>query len=494
MSSPFNLTNYVFSSGYRNHPDKTAVIFTDLVSETALSYRELYQQINQLTQGLLELKLTKGSHVVLQYPIGPELLITVYALIAAGLVPILTAPNFSQAEMAFILTDSDARLQLPDPNQVLTQAKIKALAKNTDKPLPVLTQLNDPAILFYTSGTTGQPKGVVHAQHLGLGREPIRKYWLDLTEDDVIVHTGYPYWTYAFGIGYLDAFVTNATSIIFTGDKTQSDNWFELIKRYRVTKLVSSSEFIQPMSLYYQAQKHDISSLKLVGSAGESLLPSVLNRWQQATQIPIYESLGMSEMSNYISTGPTTPVKPGFLGKVQPGRMVSILPIDAKDLAVTVGKKGLLAVSNKNLGFMLEYWRRPKLMQEKFRGEWFLTGDIVSQDEQGYIKIYGRKDGMLNVHGGYLISPTEIESIIMQLPGIKEAACTVRTLDDLDQLVALIVSNNKQDQATLVKNIVQHCRQNLDDYKQPDQIIFCEKLPRNKNGKLIRKALNNWET
>ena len=146
-------------------------------------------------------------------------------------------------------------------------------------------------------------------------------------------------------------------------------------------------------------QSADLSSLRHGVTAGEALPPALLEEWRERTGLELYEALGMSEISTFVSSGPGTPVRPGSPGRPQPGRCVAVLPVDGGDEPLPPGQTGLLAVHRTDPGLMLGYWQRPEEEAQVMRGDWFVGGDLVDIGADGYVAFHGRADDVMNAMG-----------------------------------------------------------------------------------------------
>jgi acyl-coenzyme A synthetase/AMP-(fatty) acid ligase len=202
----------------------------------------------------------------------------------------------------------------------------------------------------------------------------------------------------------------------------------------------------------------------------------------------LYEALGMSEISTYISSSPEVPPKPGSPGRPQLGRSVAILPVEGGTSPVAPGETGLLAVHRSDPGLMLGYWNRPEEEAQAFRGEWFIGGDLAKRDEDGYIWFAGRNDDVMNAFG-YRVSPQEVESVLLRHPAVAEAGVAeVKVREDVSIIVAFIVpaEGAGRDPAA----ILDHAAVHLARYKLPREVVFVDALPRTANGKVIRRQLS----
>ncbi len=320
--------------------------------------------------------------------------------------------------------------------------------------------------MVYTSGTSGTPKGVLHAQRAVWGRRPMYQGWYGITADDVLLHTGAFNWTYTLGTGLCDTLANGATAVVNAG-VTGTDIWQRLADEHGATIFASVP------GIYRQLLRGDFrapASLRHGLSAGETLPVPLLESWRQRTGREIFEAIGMSEISTYISSSPSVPVRPGSPGKPQPGRSVRI-----------VGD-GQIGVHTSDPGLMLGYWGEPGVS-----GEWFQTGDAADIDDEGYVWLHGRVDELMNA-GGFRVSPLEVEAVLVQHPGVLEAGVRELRVSDTNSIIAAFVvprpGVSLGEDAILV-----FAGKRLAAYKCPRQIILVHSLPRTANGKLIRKAL-----
>ncbi|OGT49910.1 MAG: hypothetical protein A3F17_06460 [Gammaproteobacteria bacterium RIFCSPHIGHO2_12_FULL_41_15] len=505
LQKPFpatlNIAQYCLENNAKRHPDKTALIIVHQIGdEERWTYRAVYLAISQLSAGLKSLDYPAGSRFVIRANKDFNFIILYFAALAASLVPIASLSELTSSEVLHIIRDSEAvlyyeaselalSLPLPTTCTLLSEGKLAQLKVYSAEQLAITTQPNDPAFLVYTSGSTGKPKGVLHAHRVILGRAPIRRYWLNLQFDDIVLITGKPCWTYSMGVGFMDTWVMGATSLVYTGP-IAPNIWFRLIEHYKVTLFASNPTYYQQMLAVKNSQQYDLSSLRQATSAGVTLPPDIIQYWKDHFQIPIYEALGMSEMSTFISSGHTVPIKLGYVGKIQPGRKVTILPLEGGEQTVPCNTIGLLAIHKDNLAFMLGYLNDNSL--EKYRGPWFITGDLVSGDSDGYIAHHGRFDDLLIVTTGDRVSPTEVEAMLTKYPGVLDAACAVT---NEKVLTAFLVMDQKISSTdTLKLDITHFLKSYLVPYKVPQCIVFVQKIPRNVNGKIIRAQLKNLKS
>ncbi|MGK0291218.1 MAG: acyl-coenzyme A synthetase/AMP-(fatty) acid ligase [bacterium] len=498
----FNLTQFCLADRVQQTPNKTALIFVTEHHEEKWSFQRFYTETLKLANGLKQCNLPPQSRALIALPSDPNYLITFFASIAAGLVPIPCSPQLTEQEIEFLLKDSGAEfIFCVDKNNFdehsnhhrrtdlifLDLEDLENLQEKSDPLEHFDTTQNDPAFLIYTSGTTSYPKGVLHAQRTILGRLPMKESWTGLTSDDVLLHAGQLNWTYTLGVGLMDTWVAGGTSILYDGNRVPT-LWPQLIEKYQATIFVAVPSLYRQILKYNELTSYDLSSLKYGLAAGEPLQPSILDEWRETVGTDLYEALGMSELSTYISSGSNIPILKGSPGKVQKGRRIAILPIEkGDDNPLPVNKVGLLAIHTSDLGLMLGYWNRPEEEKEVFRGEWFVGGDLASIDENGYVWFQGRNNDVMNSFG-YRVSPLEIERVLLQHSDISNVAVTEVPVQNSKQIITAFIIVKEGSQLTK-DQVLDWAKERMAHYKCPKDLRFVTDFPHTKNGKLLRRQL-----
>ena len=220
-------------------------------------------------------------------------------------------------------------------------------------------------------------------------------------------------------------------------------------------------------------------------SAGEQLSAEVLATWRERFGLEVYEGLGMTECSYYLSETRSRPIRPGSAGFVQPGHHVRLL--DPHTLAeVPDGTEGMLCIQRDDPGLMLGYWQQPEETAACFRGDWFLTGDYARRDEDGYIWFLGRRDDLINTFG-YRVSPHEVERVLKEHPDVSDAAAVGEVVGPEKILVAAYVVPRTPELSP--DAVLAYAREHLAAYKAPRLVYLVNDLPRTRNGKVQRHAL-----
>jgi acetyl-CoA synthetase len=504
IPAQFNMAAYCLARAARGRPHHPALVIyanlSDAEPSEVWTYSELEDAVLRAAGALQAFasqhSIAPGARVLIRLENTSAYAILYFAVIAAGHIAVAASSQLTAPEADFLMRDSGASIvaladalprgDVPDGALVLSEAAVRAMCKHPRVGDYADTKPDDPAYLIYTSGTTAQPKGVVHAHRSALGRAPTYQGWYGITPNDRVLHAGAFNWTYTLGTGLIDPWANGATSIVFTGDKAPAI-WLPLIVKAQATIFAAVPSLFRQILKYAPAGPMQTGALRHGLIAGESPPPSLFHDWKARTGTELHEALGMSEISTYISTSPSTPRKPGTTGKPQPGRRIAILPVEGGTAPLPAGDEGLLAVHRTDPGLMLGYWNRPDEERDVTRGDWFVGGDLASMDGDGYVTHLGRANDIMKALG-YRVSPQEVETALAQHPSIAEVACTeVRVRADVRVIGAFVVL--KPGYAPDSEGIKTFAAERLARYKCPREIIFVRALPRTANGKLRRTDL-----
>jgi len=459
------------------------------------TYLEAWETVERIGRGLLAAGFNPGDHLLVRLPHSPEFAFAFLGAVAAGLVPTPLSPQLTDAEVNALAADSEARALLTGgglerPAGCVAQGlPLEALPEVVSGiELPVTTA-GQPAYLIYTSGTGALPKGVLHAHRSLRGRALMLDAWEGVGPGDTVLHAGTLNWSYTLGVGLLDPWAVGAHAIL-AGGPNDPAAWPGLLAQHRVTIFAAVPTVFRQLLKYGRPEDVRLTHLRHGLCAGEPLSTAVAEEWTGRTGAPLYEALGMTEISTYISSGPATAVRPGSPGRPQPGRRVAILPADpeAGDLPLPPGETGLLAAHRSDPGLMLGYWNRPDEDAATTRGEWFTGGDLASMDADGYVWFQGRADDVIKSFG-YRLSPVEIEAALAGCPGVAEVAVVGLAVDAEKTLVTACVVPSSEETPAIEAALRARAAERLAAYKQPHQYRFVTELPRTRNGKVQRGAL-----
>ena len=500
----FNMAAFCLEAGARTYGLKPALIVVadGRIAEPAetWTYAGLEDTVLRTAAALLATGLHRGDRVLIRLENTSSYAILFFACLAAGLVAVPASAQLTDGETRFLIDDSGAAAiavsgslsitGLPETLRVHCETEIAEMARHTTRTEYAQTSSEDPAYLIYTSGTTARPKGVLHAHRVALGRQPTFQGWYGIKPDDRMLHAGAFNWTYTLGTGLIDPWANGATSIVYTGEK-HPEVWPGLIKATGATLFAAVPGLFRQILKYAPPGHLDVGKLRHGLIAGESPPPHLFEDWKSRTGTQLYEALGMSEISTFVSTSPDVPRKTGTTGKPQPGRRVVILPIEGGTTPLGADASGLLAVHRSDPGLMLGYWNRPDEEAQVTRGEWFIGGDLASMDDEGYITHLGRANDLMNALG-YRVSPLEVEGVLAEHPHVAEVACAeIRLRDDLSVIGAFIVLGGQIANPPNPSEIIAFASTRLAAYKCPREIRFVASLPRTTNGKVQRAVLRS---
>jgi len=466
---------YVLEAGAKT-PSKTALVIAGAAKAQRWRYGELRAAVEGIAAGLLARGLVPGDRVLLRLGNTVEFPLAYLGAIWAGLVPVPTSAALTGTEIGAIAAEVGPKLvvagegiALPDhPAPVLPEAALHQMEGHGATP-PEMGDPERPAYIIYTSGTSGRPRGVVHAHRAVWARRMMWEGWMDLRADDRLQHAGAFNWTYTLGTGLMDPWARGATAVIPAAG-TAPGQLPLLMARHDATIFAAAPGVYRQMLRQGAIRA---PRLRHALSAGEKMPPALRAAWREATGTEVYEALGMSECSTYISGSRARPAPEGAIGYPQEGRRIR------------VGEGGALAVHRSDPGLMLGYLDAPEETAARFDGAWFLTGDTVAEAPDGAITYLGRNDDMMNA-GGYRVSPLEVEAAMVAHPRISAAAAVEAEVKaDTFVIRCFYVAPEAIDEAELSA----FAAERLARYKCPRIFTRLDSLPANPNGKIDRKAL-----
>jgi acyl-coenzyme A synthetase/AMP-(fatty) acid ligase len=465
MSAGTNFAGYVLDAG-RARPDHPALEI--LGTGEVWSHAELRDAVERRAGGLCALDLPPASRVMLRLGNSPDFPVTHLACAAVGLVPIPTSPLLTGPEITAMAGVVEPALTVFGPGIAVPEGvPAQDVAMIDGAPLPITDwPKGDPNRLGYivfTSGSGGRPKAVAHAHRAVAARRAMWDGWYGLTPQDRLLHAGAFNWTYTLGTGLLDPWSIGATALI-PAPGAQPTDLPDLIAKHAATIFAAAPGVYRQMLRravpYSPALRHGLS-------AGETLPHALRQQWHAATGTDVHEALGMSECSTFISGSPARPAPEGSAGFLQPGRKARV-------------RDGALEVSDQDPGMMLGYWANGAPTPPP---AWFATGDLVDEAPDGAIRYLGRADDLLNP-GGYRVSPLEVEAALQGLPVEDLAVGQMETETGATILVAYYCGA-----ALDTDSADAFAAARLARYKRPRAWLRRDSLPRNTNGKLMRRNL-----
>ena len=353
----------------------------------------------------------------------------------------------------------------------------------------------DTSIMYFTSGTSGEPKMVIHDFLYPLGHITTGSFWHNLHEDSLhltIADTG---WGKAVWGKLYGQWIAGSTVFVYDHEKFTPVDMLRMIQDYKITSLCAPPTIFRFL-IREDVTKYDLSSLKYCTIAGEALNPAVFDAFYKLTGIKLMEGFGQTETTLTICTFPWTTPKPGSMGLPNPQYNVDLIRPDgtkAED-----GEQGqiVIRIDNKPIGLFKEYYRDPERTHEAMHDGVYYTGDVAWRDEDGYFWFVGRADDVIK-SSGYRIGPFEVESALMTHPAVVECAITGVPDEIRGQVVkaTIVLSNEYKDRVgdELVKEIQEHVKRVTAPYKYPRIVEFVSELPKTISGKIRRVEIRSQD-
>ena len=500
----FNIADHFLSERLREgRGDRVALRLAD----GNVSYAEVQALADRFGHALLELGVRAEERVLIALPDGAEFVGALFGALRIGAVVVMVNPGRSPQELAALFDYSRAGCVVVDgavlesfeealatarqrpPLLVVagdcgTHASFEALSKGPQESLePASTHPDDPAIWLFSGGTTGLPKAVVQTHRsFANTTDCYAKRALAYNENDITLSIPKLYFGYATGSNLLFPFSVGASAVLFAEHPT-ADILFEQIRRHRPTILINVPTMINQMLNHPAAGEQDLSCLRFATSAGEALPAPLYHRWRETFDVELLDGLGTAEMWHIFVSNLPGAVKAGTLGRVVPGFDLKVCDEDGGELAD--GEVGRLWVRGDSRA--LGYWQSTAKTAAAFHGEWFVGGDLVSRDAEGYVTYCGRSDDVLKVAGKWL-APQEVESCLMRHPAVAECAVVgVENAAGLMKPYAFVVA--KEELTDLEDELKRHALEQLEAYKHPRRVILVEEMPRTHLGKIDRGKL-----
>jgi acyl-coenzyme A synthetase/AMP-(fatty) acid ligase len=482
-----------------------------LYDRGALTYGELKSRVDALARGFKKLGVERRELVLVRMSNSPEFAAAFLALVKIGALPALTNSLLGSAEIQSILEQARPRVVVTESSRAEAiralrhsstidrivsagqaesdEIALESLLHDDGKPLEAeQTEAEEPAFIVFTSGTTGKPKGIVHAHRWLVALGNLNRFRLPPEENDIVMATGEWSFISALGHNLLFALRNGVTAAILTGRATP-ESILATIERFQVTVLFSvATVYRRILAIPGFEKRYDLSSLRCANSTGEALREATYHRWKKRAGCELYEHYGVSEFQLVIGQGPRSPVKPGSVGRPAPGLAVAIL--DDQDLTVRTGETGYFAISGKEPGLFLGYYQDPERTAAALRGGWYRTGDLAYRDEDGYFFIAGRGDDCFKSRGIF-ISPTEIENALQQNPAIIEAAVIAEPDPEIGNRIRAVVvlAEGHAPSPGLADTILEDLRGRIAPFKVPHAVRFAPSLPKSPVGKILRSKL-----
>lgn len=353
----------------------------------------------------------------------------------------------------------------------------------------VETSIRDPMLMYFSSGTSGQPKMVLHSGEYAVAHLLTAKHWHNVVPDGLhftIADTG---WGKAVWGKYYGQWLMEAAVLTYDYDRFDADELLSLIPRYGVTTLCCPPTMYRMFS-QVDIDKYDFSTLVYSTTAGEALNPDLFDFWKKHTGLTIYEGFGQTETPLTIANLTGSTPRPGSMGKPVPQYNTRILDEDGNFCKVGQTGEVCIDVSQGAPGIMMEYYRNPAKTAEAIHDGWYHTGDTAWCDEDGYYWYVGRNDDVIK-SSGYRIGPFEIESVMLEHEAVKECAVTgvPDPLRGKAVKATVVLASGFKGTTALTKELQTWVKQKTAPYKYPRIIEYVEELPKTVNGKIRRAAI-----
>ncbi|EHJ08973.1 acetate--CoA ligase [Staphylococcus simiae] len=498
--------------------DKIALNYKDEKRQESYTYRDMQKYSNKAANILKnEAHVRKGDRVFIFMSRTPELYFALMGVLKIGAIvgPLFEA--FMEKAVSDRLLNSEAKVlitnkallprvpidKLPHLEKIVIvddkvdeefidfNARLQEASEDFDiewlKP-------DDGLILHYTSGSTGQPKGVLHIQQAMLVHYISGKYVLDLKEDDIYWCTADPGWVTGTSYGIFAPWLNGVTNCI-AGGRFSPEQWYSMIETFDVTIWYTAPTALRMLMSAGDdiVEKYDLSSLRSILSVGEPLNPEVIKWAKQVYGLTVLDTWWMTETGGHMIVNyPAMDVKLGSMGKPLPGIEAAIIDDEGNELPAN--RMGNLAIKKGWPSMMYEIWNNPDKYQSYFIGDWYVSGDSAYKDEDGYYWFQGRVDDVI-MTAGERVGPFEVESKLVEHEAVAEAGIIGKPDPVRGEIIKAFVALRQGYEPTdeLKEDIRKFVKEGLSAHAAPREIEFKDKLPKTRSGKIMRRVLKAWE-
>ena len=498
LPESFNFATDVVDA-WAKDPEKLALLWCDEAGrEERYTFRQISERSKRVGSLLRASGLGKGDRCIVMLPRLPQWQLAMVGCLRVGVIPIpcidmLTANDVRyrvehSGAAGVITTGANAGKFSNLQNLKLRTAigggegwlDFDAAVSAADPDCePERIAIEDPVAIYYTSGSSGNPKGVTHAARALYAWRLSSQLWHDLKSGDLMWCTADTGWSKA-GTAILYGPWSCGAAVLFYNGRFEPRERLALLVKHRVTVFCAAATELRRL-IHEDFSPHDLSALRLAVSAGETVNPEIVRRWRALTGIPLLDGYGQTETLMTVLNYPFMPVKPGSMGRPLPGIGIAVL-------------EGQLAIRLPNPQMMLGYWNDPERTAagkvHVGADEYWLTGDMVRQDADGYLFYEGRSDDIIG-SAGYRIGPMEVENALLEHPAVQESAAVGKPDAERGDIVKAFVVLKAGYSGTpeLAAELQEHVKRITAPYKYPREVEFVAELPKNASGKLLRRVL-----
>ena len=510
----FNFGYDVVDEWARIEPGKKALLWTNEEGEAIqFTFADIKRESDKAASFFLSLGIKKGDMVMLILKRRYQFWFSIIALHKIGAVTIPATHLLTAKDIVYRCNAADIKAIVAVGDDVVLKHIIDAkpdcptlehwdFGKGCEEAAPFVRPDNpnsngDISLMYFTSGTTGEPKMVAHDFTYPLGHIITGSYWHNLHESSLHLTLADTGWGKAVWGKLYGQWIAGANVFVYDFEKFKPVDVLHKIHDYRITSFCAPPTVFRFL-IREDLTKFDISCLKYCTIAGEALNPSVYDEWLRLTGIKLMEGFGQTETTLTIATYPWIEPKPGSMGKKGPVYDIDLLTSDGR--WAEDGEQGEIVVrthGRKPLGLFKEYYRDPELTHEAYHDGIYHTGDVAWRDEDGYFWFIGRKDDVIK-SSGYRIGPFEVESALMTHPAVVECAITGVPDEIRGQVVkatiVLAPDYRGRDKEQLTKEIQDHVKRTTAPYKYPRVVEFVDELPKTISGKIRRVEIRQKDS